>query len=516
MKLMRYISTLAYLKPEQIIFQVIRRIHTSRFKLHESPSQICIKQTTHPIPKYKSYQDGQFCFLNLSSKFNGWDDDTYSPLWTYNQNYMDWIQQPGISPDECAFWIDRFIQDSQNNKTGFAPYPTSLRSINWIKFFCNNPTYATRNRLNHLYSQLVLLSNSTDRDIGGNHLLENASAMIIGASFFKDKRIAGNGMKLLKREIKRQILPDGAHFEQSPTYHCIILERILDCINYTTSDSAGLLFRDEIHDCLINTAQVMIGHLKNIVWDDGTIPLTNDSALGIAPDSKLLLDYAHRLGVDSEAIRMKECGYRRLRTNRMNMLADVGNITASFQPGHSHADTFNYELRIDGKPFIVDTGISTYQKNERRQYERSTEAHNTVVLDGRDSSEVWSGFRVGRRAEVTIKTDTDPIIEACHNGFGRSHIHNRLFRAVQESIEIQDIVTGAGEKVSLIHFAPDVTVIEYDTSHILTDRAQITFSGATGIRIVQEQASTEFNRLEAVSVARISFTQKLKYRITAL
>ena len=516
MKLLRYISTLIHLKPEQILFQALEHIHTHKFKLYESPSQTCILQVTLPIPKHKSYQDDHFCFLNISSKFNEWDDDTYGPLWTYNMNYMDWIQQPNISPDECALWIDRFIQDSANNKIGFAPYPTSLRCINWIKFFSNNPEYATQNRLDHLYSQLVLLSRSTERNIGGNHLLENASAMIIGASFFKDKRMANAGKRLMKREIKRQILPDGAHFEQSPMYHCVILERILDCINYTTSDSANLLFCDEIQDYLINTAQAMIGHLKNIVWDDATIPLINDSALGIAPDSKLLLDYAHRLGVESDAIRMKECGYRRLRTDRMNMLADVGNITATFQPGHSHADTFNYELRIDGKPFIVDTGISTYQKNERRQYERSTEAHNTVVLDGRDSSEVWSGFRVGRRAKVMIKTDTDSIIEACHNGFGRNHIHHRIFRAIQDYIEIQDIVTGNGETVSLIHFAPDVIVKEFDTLHILTDRAQITLSGATGISIIQEKASTEYNRLDQVSVSRISFTKELEYRITPL
>lgn len=37
-------------------------------------------------------------------------------------------------------------------------------------------------------------------------------------------------------------------------------------------------------------------------------------------------------------------------------------IGPDYIPGHAHADTFNYELRIDGVPFIVDTGISTYNK----------------------------------------------------------------------------------------------------------------------------------------------------------
>lgn len=81
---------------------------------------------------------------------------------------------------------------------------------------------------------------------------------------------------------------------------------------------------------------------------------------------------------------------------------DVGDIKASYQPDHSHADTFNYELRIGGKPFVVDTGISTYDKTARRQYERGTAAHNTVMIGNKDSSEVWGGFRVGKRAKVRL------------------------------------------------------------------------------------------------------------------
>lgn len=34
----------------------------------------------------------------------------------------------------------------------------------------------------------------------------------------------------------------------------------------------------------------------------------------------------------------------------------------------------------------MDTGISTYEKTARRQYERGTAAHNTVVLGDKNSS----------------------------------------------------------------------------------------------------------------------------------
>ena len=36
---------------------------------------------------------------------------------------------------------------------------------------------------------------------------------------------------LLYKELDEQILPDGSHYEQSPMYHCILLDRLLDCYN---------------------------------------------------------------------------------------------------------------------------------------------------------------------------------------------------------------------------------------------------------------------------------------------
>lgn len=74
-------------------------------------------------------------------------------------------------------------------------------------------------------------------------------------------------------------------------------------------------------------------------------------------------------------------------TEKMELLADVGSIGPDYQPGHAHADTFNFVLYLNERPIIVDTGTSTYEVNEIRFYERSTAAHNTVVVAGKNSSE---------------------------------------------------------------------------------------------------------------------------------
>ena len=198
----------------------------------------------------------------------------------------------------------------------------------------------------------------------------------------------------------------------------------------------------------------------------------------------------------------------------MEAFVDVGNITASYQPGHSHADTFNYELRIDGMPFIVDTGISTYNKTERRQYERSTVAHNTVTIAGKDSSEVWGGFRVGRRAKVKITASGNDFVEAFHDGFGLSYLHERRFEMKGHVFTITDHVTGGREAVSRVYFSPDVQIYRVESACIVTNLGIVRIEGANRIDIDDCLVSKEYNKFGKAKVASITFLDSIKYTIT--
>ena len=113
---------------------------------------------------------------------------------------------------------------------------------------------------------------------------------------------------------------------------------------------------------------------------------------------------------------LMDSGYRMIELWPFHLFANVGSISPTYQPGHAHADELNFELFYNGAPLIVDTGVSTYEKNDRRLLERSTSSHNCVV-SGTNSSDVWSGFRVGRRANVKIGADDDQKLTAEHNGF---------------------------------------------------------------------------------------------------
>lgn len=507
--LLLFLETLAYLKPKQVLYQIIYRLYRPSLKNLIAPVKPKEIKIIPPIPKYKSFDGKEFDFLNIKDEFHSWCQTEHGMLWAYNLNYMDLLQQENISSEECEKWIDKFIVDLPLNHIGKDAYTIALRTINWIKFFCKYPECATKGRYDSLYSQVKLLEKKLEWHLMGNHLLEDAYALFISSLYFNDDELYQLATNLLKEQLEEQILPDGAHYEQSPMYHCILLDRLLDCYNFA------------IHSDLINSkdklllqgkAEIMLGHLESIIWEDGSIPLLNDSAYGIAPTAEQLFDYAKRLGLTCNAIPLKECGYRTMKSKRFEVIVDVGNITSTSQPGHSHADTFNYELRIDGKPFIVDTGISTYNKNKRRQYERSSLAHNNVILERKDSSSVWGGFRVGKRAKVIIIKDARDEIIAIHDGYRKVFDCKRRFFMNKYGLTIEDTVSDGVNGVSYLHFAPGIEpYFSDDCNNVTTDQLLIELDGCKKIETIDEFSSTEFNKRMPIKVLVLHFTGRLSY-----
>lgn len=508
------LHTVRHLRGRQVVYQVRWRLRRARMRFVAAPEVTAVGNLVPWIGKAVCWKDGRFTFLNISDEFHGWGDARHGMLWAYNLNYMDWLCQPGISPEVGEEWIDRFIADLPVNSVGLDPYPIALRGINWVKFFCQHPEAATKPRLDSLYSQYRLLEKRLEYHLLGNHLLEDAYSLFIGSTFFGDERLYRKASKLLISQLREQTLADGAHYEQSPMYHCILLDRLLDCINIgqcCVRFSGQEAFVTELKA----TATKMLRHLAAIVYRDGTIPLLNDSAEGIAPQPSEIFAYAERLGVDcSGQSALRECGYRKFEGEGYEAIVDVGNITATYQPGHTHADTFNFEIRFDGQPFIVDTGISTYNKTSRRQYERSTAAHNTVTLADKDSSEVWGGFRVGNRAKVKITAESANSVTAEHNGFGNFGTHQRTIRAEAKAFCIQDKISKPTPAKAYLHFAPEVEVRYVSDSQIITSLGVVKITGADTVEITDGEVSREYNRLVQTKIAVAHFTQKLDVEIT--
>jgi hypothetical protein len=108
----------------------------------------------------------------------------------------------------------------------------------------------------------------------------------------------------------------------------------------------------------------------------------------------------------------------------------------------------------------VDTGTSTYAPGPIRSYERSTAAHNTLEVDGTDSTEVWGAFRAARRAQVSELTTCIAhggvlTAEAVHDGYRRlpgRPVHRRRWQLTETGLRIEDHVTGRGRHALVLHW----------------------------------------------------------------
>lgn len=300
----------------------------------------------------------------------------------------------------------------------------------------------------------------------GNHLFTNAKALVFAGSYFEGSEAGSwlaRGLAILDRELPEQILGDGGHFELSPMYHSLALEDLLDLINVArwAGHPQYARWRDRIAP--------MRGWLAAMCHPDGEIAFFNDAAFGVAPSPIELDGYAKRLGFPVVAEiapavgLLPDSGYVRVERGPVVALLDVARIGPDHLPGHAHADTLSFELSLNGQRAIVNSGTSIYGVGPERLRQRGTSAHSTVTIEDENSSEVWSGFRVARRARPqglsVLQDDGGWTIVCAHDGYGRLPGHPRHRRTWQFHdlgfIVSDSIEGGHSHAVVAFHFHPN-------------------------------------------------------------
>ena len=137
-------------------------------------------------------------------------------------------------------------------------------------------------------------------------------------------------------------------------------------------------------------------------------------------------------------------------------------------------------------------------------------AHNTVSVGGKNSSEVWSGFRVGKRAKVNILKDEASEVTARHNGF-KPVVHERGFQISNGTFIVEDCLTSQAEGISIIHFAPSLNVQLNEDMSIIADGVILSIYGAEDVQLTKEKVSKRYNLFEEATTAHIRFKGKMKY-----
>jgi hypothetical protein len=430
---------------------------------------------------------------------------------------MDFILQPGLDMHDAMSWIEDFIDAVPRNAIASDPYPISLRGINWIKFLSKNrldiPTEQLVKIDTFLYSQYRVLCKRTERHLLANHYLENGFSLLFAAVYFHDPTFWKKAKYIVESQLKEQIMNDGAHYELSPMYHCIILERLLDCYNLLhNADDSFFEGMCGMRTLLREKASAMLAWLDAIVTRDDSIPLLNDSAYGVALSPEMLREYAVRLGVEWGRSILGESGYRHIVHSHYEAVLDMAPLGVSYNLGHAHADSSTFLLWVNGHELLVDTGTSTYNAGARRDYERSTCAHNAVVVNKKNSSQVWGAFRCAQRAQALIKDDGPVIYAVEHNGYSADGVSCcRRFVCNKTSFEIEDKVCGKTGYVAeaFFHLSPEVQVLSVAADRVVTDKAVFVFEGHKSITLTKQYVSCEYNVLQPADCIQVSFSDRL-------
>jgi uncharacterized heparinase superfamily protein len=305
-------------------------------------------------------------------------------------------------------------------------------------------------------------------------------------------------------------------------YHATVQVDLLEIIHLARAMGA------EIPDKTKVLVQRMAQALELLSRSDGSLHLFNDSAQNSASSIAYSKSIATRV-LSSPSSRplgawaLPVTGYFGFRTPEagIDLIVDCGPPGAAYQPGHAHCDLLSFELDVAGIPFVVDSGVHGYEGDQFREYVRSTRAHNTVMISGKEQSELWGTFRLARRAEVIPPSWQyhDGVYEfhgAYHPYHSRGSIHSRTITCDSKALTVTDRVSGADEAriESFVHFHPDATIATRDERFVISRGEVVTLLepfGIDDVRIMKGEKSPvqgwycpEFGR--AIPQSAFSFT----------
>lgn len=526
-------ETIRHLKATQLVYQVWfrlknRKICISIYKAYDNENfkslQLnCSKKLI--LSSCKLYTGNYFHFLNLSYRFKDgidWNFMGHGKLWNYNLQYFDYIlDKDGVSFKEQSDLVEDFSAKLLSGQIKLEPYPISLRIINWI-LFTSDTGFRSENFDKALVRQVDYLKNNLEFHIQANHLLENYIALCFSGLFLDNKKLIDKAFTGLYKQLNEQILIDGGHYECSAMYHSILFGRLLLLYEALLNENKSI-FQKQL---LARYLSKMNGWLHAITFRSGRWGHFNDATDDIAPIPAFLFNSAEQLGIPIGDITLSESGYRKLVTGNFEVFVDIGNIIPSYQPGHAHSDMLSFVLENDRKPLVTDTGISTYENNETRWFQRSTIAHNTIAINEQNQSVMWGSFRVGNRAQISVHTDHANCVQASHDGYLERFgiIHTRSFEVMKDgAIHIKDTIRRSKPKNissvrSYIHFHHSIEPVLINKEQyyvVIAGSVIFQFYGADTIQLGEYEQAVAYNKIKKAKVITAEFDHILSVKISA-
>jgi hypothetical protein len=390
-----------------------------------------------------------------------------------------WLQRekgaeaPGIkefSRNEVLAWL-------QGNPFLYGPhYLSAMECALRIPVFC----YALK-LLDNLeaqeYSQLLegvylhawwIVNNLSLHSSLGNHTVSEAVGLVFAGTLFREtacgRKWLQQGLSLLDQEFAHQILADGGPVEQSFSYHRLVLD--LYWLAIEVLEKNGIRQCDDFRAGLAQ-GEKFLAAFGGVTGDTPAIGDCDDGhALGPGIHPHRIVPPAAR----QSFLEFAASGYTVFKLPGDGLLTfDHGPLGMAPLYNHGHADALSVTLSLAGLELLVDPGTYRYNGEAAyRRYFKSTAAHNTVTVDGRDQAVQETGFvwshpfacRVLRREQH----GEGYLLEAEHDGYRRLRepvLHRRaLLYDARGFLMLKDSFSGAGHHEFALHFHlhPDAAV----------------------------------------------------------
>jgi len=401
----------------------------------------------------------------------------------------------------------------------------AIRVANWVFWFGCIKDWIDRQEwkekfyrifLNSLYDHLRFIPKNLEWSpvLTTNHYLSDIAGLLILASsteeiFPESKRLMRFAIEELKKEMFKQVYPDGTDFEASTCYHRLVLEiffypvwwevvhhRRFNGENYR--ELTGKLFGRSF----VNILYKMFDAVLHLLKPNGRMPQIGDNDNGqflkLYPREVLDMRYLLSLGAvffnesrwkireffesdESIAEIMILCGENGMkiwnslewnslkninskvfndngwcvmRENKDYCMISCGPNGQKGICGHCHNDKLSFELHIDGMDVIVDPGTYVYTPIPKlRDKFRSTKSHNTVVVDGMEHNKFKGIFSMYNNSKTRIekfeKRDKVDIFigKNCYGENDNVIIHKRKVKLYKggKKVEVIDNFMGKGK-----------------------------------------------------------------------
>lgn len=456
-----------------------------------------------------------FTFLNKTHTFSDsidWQFMGLGKLWNYHLQYLNSLNDDTTSITERNKVLIQLSKSVNASALKLEAYPVSLRIINTLLFY-KNVTKDQKSINRALLRQIHFLENNLEYHILANHLLENYIALCMASLYMNDDRLWNKCYAKLCSELEEQIMEDGAHYERSPMYHSIILYRLILLYQVLIKSNKG------DYDLIRYYIQKMATWLFSFCLPNGRYPLFQDSCISGAPPASWISETLRQLNLEVHQGKLSDCAYYKFEHDPIVLYVNAGNVVPTYQPGHAHADILHFDLYFKGRPIFVDFGISTYESGPQRHYERSTQAHNTVVINGQNQSEIWSQFRMAQRAHIKVsRVDQHHLEGEITHYAGQPWSHKRIFDVHPNQLIIEDFVVAEEVVSSLmyLHCHQDVGPIniDYEKNKMNIAGMQLLILGANKVVIEDHQQALDFNLYVKSKRISISFEKQIKTIIT--